>query len=78
MEREIRRRTPPPVSLADLLNALRDVMTRAELFGHHHIQRESLSVRERMSQVLERLDALRFTSLQRAVPHRRRGGWGWW
>ncbi len=37
-------------------------MTRAELFGHHHIQRESLSVRERMSQVLEQLDAQNFTS----------------
>jgi segregation and condensation protein A len=54
-------RVPPPVSLADLLNALREVLARAELFGHHHIQRETLSVRERMSQVLERLDALRFT-----------------
>lgn len=55
-------RDPPPVSLVDLLNALREVMTRAELFGHHHIQRESLSVRERMSQVLEQLDAQNFTS----------------
>jgi segregation and condensation protein A len=54
-------RTPPPVSLADLLSALRDALARAELFGRHHIQREALSVRERMSQVLERLDALRFT-----------------
>lgn len=54
-------RAPPPVSLADLLHALREVLARAELFGRHHIQREALSVRERMSQVLERLDALRFT-----------------
>ena len=61
VERQIQR-DPPPVSLADLLNALRDVMTRAELFGHHHIQRESLSVRERMSQVLEQLDAQNFTA----------------
>ncbi|CDH45800.1 segregation and condensation protein A [Candidatus Contendibacter odensensis] len=55
-------RTPPPVSLADLLSALREVMNRAEMFGHHHIHREALSVRERMSQVLEQLDALRFTA----------------
>ncbi|PIE83073.1 MAG: segregation/condensation protein A [Candidatus Contendobacter odensis] len=54
-------RTPPPVALMDLLAALREVMARTELFNHHHIQREPLSVRERMSQVLERLDALRFT-----------------
>ena len=55
------RRTPPPVSLTDLLAALREVLARAELFGRHQIRRETLSVRERMSQVLERLDALRFT-----------------
>ncbi len=55
------RRTPPPVNLADLLSALREALARAELFGRHHIQREGLSVRERMSQVLDRLDALRFT-----------------
>ncbi len=54
-------RTPPPVSLADLLAALREVLARAELFGHHQVRREALSVRERMSQVLDRLDALRFT-----------------
>jgi len=61
VERQIQRE-PPPVNLADLLNALRDVMTRAELFGHHQIQQEALSVRERMSQVLEQLDAQHFTS----------------
>jgi len=54
-------RTPPPVEILDLVSALREVLTRAELFGRHQIQRETLSVRERMSQVLERLDALRFT-----------------
>ncbi|MBK8182374.1 MAG: segregation/condensation protein A [Candidatus Competibacteraceae bacterium] len=54
-------RVPPPVSLAELLDALRDVLARAEWVGRHQIQREVLSVRERMSQVLERLDALRFT-----------------
>ena len=55
------RRTPPPVSLAELLAVLREVLARAELFGRHQVRREALSVRERMSQVLERLDALRFT-----------------
>ena len=59
-QREIHR-TPPPVSLTELLSALREALARAELFGRHHIRRETLSVRERMSQVLERLDALRFT-----------------
>ena len=55
-------RTPPPVSLADLLEALREVMTRADLFIRHPIHRELLSVRERMSQVLEQLDTRRFTA----------------
>ena len=55
-------RPPPPVDLTDLLNALREVLARAELFGHHPIRRETWSVRERMSQVLERLDTLRFTA----------------
>ncbi len=59
-QREVRR-APPSISLADLLSALREALARAELFGRHQIRRETLSVRERMSQVLERLDALRFT-----------------
>ena len=29
--------------------------SRAELFSHHHVQGETLSVRERMSAVIERL-----------------------
>jgi len=42
----------PDVALPDLLHALKDVMKRAELFNSHHIQREALSVRERMTTVL--------------------------
>lgn len=42
----------PDVSLPDLLHALKDVMKRAELFNHHQIKREALSVRERMTSVL--------------------------
>jgi segregation and condensation protein A len=48
-------RLPPPVELRELLLALKDVLTRAELTGRHHIQREALSVRHRMSEVLRRL-----------------------
>ncbi len=48
-------RLPPPVELRELLLALKDVLTRAELTGHHHIQREALSVRHRMGEVLRRL-----------------------
>lgn len=54
------RATPPaaPVpELGDLLHALRDVLARADLFTRHRVEREPLSVRERMSRVLERLGA---------------------
>lgn len=45
------------VSLDELLAALADVMARAELFSNHQIQRETLSVRERMAETLSRLDS---------------------
>ncbi len=48
-------RLPPPVDMRELLLALKDVMTRAELFGEHAIQREALSVRGRMGDMLRAL-----------------------
>ena len=45
------------VVLPDLLHALKDVMKRAELFNSHHIKRETLSVRERMTWVLNSVSA---------------------
>lgn len=64
-ERQVMRK-PPEVSLQELLLAVRDTMMRAEMFSHHHVQMEPLSVRERMSLVLERVgdgDFLEFTRL---------------
>jgi segregation and condensation protein A len=46
---------PPEVDLGDMLDALRDVLGRAELFSHHQIQMEPLSVRERMTAIIDRL-----------------------
>jgi len=54
-------RKPPEVSLHELLLAAKEAMTRAELFSHHHIQMEPLSVRERMSKVLEMINGDEFT-----------------
>ncbi|MBK1722528.1 segregation and condensation protein A [Thiocystis violacea] len=48
-------RQPPDVDLPELLLALRAVMSRAALFTSHKVERESLSLRERMAQVMERL-----------------------
>lgn len=53
--RDIAGQTPPEVSLADLSLALSRVMQLVRVQAHHHIQREALSTRERMSAILERL-----------------------
>lgn len=49
------------VDLKEILLALNDVMKRAKLFTHHHVQKEALSVRERMAQVLNTLRSDAFT-----------------
>ena len=52
---------PPDVDLQDLIAAFQEVMQRASMFEHHHVQMESLSVRERMSSVLSMLSTTHFT-----------------
>jgi segregation and condensation protein A len=54
-------RLPPEVNLQDLIGAFQEVIQRASMYAHHHIQLESLSVRERMSSVLARLQTGQFT-----------------
>ncbi len=54
-------RPQPEIDLRELLMAFKDAMSRAEMYSHHQIQREALSVRERMSKVLERISAEGFT-----------------
>ena len=59
-------RVLPDVTLKELLIAFRDVAVRAEMFAHHHIHREPLSVRARMSDVLASLQGgnfIEFSSL---------------
>ena len=50
----------PEVTLQEMLLALKDVMQRADMFAHHHISRERLSVRQRMSDVLGALASQAF------------------
>jgi len=52
---------PPDVSMQDLLVAFKDVLSRAEMFAHLHVQREALSTRQRMSEILARISDDRFT-----------------
>jgi segregation and condensation protein A len=47
----------PKLELVDLLFALKDVLARAEMFNHHHVTQEALSVRERMAEVLSWVSA---------------------
>ena len=47
----------PDVDLAELTLALKDIVKRAKDFQHHHIKREHLSTRERMSRILDLLSA---------------------
>jgi segregation and condensation protein A len=53
-------RLVPQVTLQEMLLAFRDVVVRNEMFAHHHIQRERLSVRERMTDIVARLGSASF------------------
>lgn len=52
----------PDVSMDSMLKVFAEVLQRAEMFSHHHVQKEPLSVRERMSVILDRIDAENFTN----------------
>ena len=55
-----RDRRDPDVDMRELLLVLSEVLRRADMYEHHHIQREALSTRERMSEVLEALAGRQF------------------
>jgi segregation and condensation protein A len=51
----------PDVSMKEMLLAFHDVLKRAEMFSNLQMQREPLSVRQRMSEILTRIKANDFT-----------------
>jgi segregation and condensation protein A len=56
----------PEIHLNEMLLAFRDVLKRVEQLSHHQITKEPLSVRERMSTILENLkgaDSILFSQL---------------
>lgn len=64
---------PPEVDLKELLLAFRDVLNRADLYISHQIRREPLSVRQKMTEVLDALasgEFLEFSSLFTATEGR--------
>ncbi|SDZ88935.1 condensin subunit ScpA [Microbulbifer marinus] len=48
-------RPDPEVDLKEVLVALADVLRRADMFESHQVEREKLSTRERMTQVLDKI-----------------------
>jgi segregation and condensation protein A len=58
-------RAVPQVTLQEMLLAFKEVATRAQMFAHHHIRREPLSVRERMSNILAALEQDSFLEFSR-------------
>jgi len=55
---------PPEVDLREVLLALKDVMARAEMFAHHHVQAEPLSVRERMSRIIDLVSSSQYVEFE--------------
>jgi segregation and condensation protein A len=74
MERDVHRATAalpalestapdPDVDLREILLSLAQVLKRADMFESHHIQRETLSTREKMSEILVRINKDKFVPL---------------
>lgn len=61
----------PEVTVDELRDAWAQVVQRARLNAHHHITRETISVREIMSQVLRNLQDRRFAEFHELFDHRR-------
>jgi len=58
------KRIEPNVSLFELLDAFKQVMERAALYKHHRVLREPLSVRERMTEILARVNGESFQTFE--------------
>jgi segregation and condensation protein A len=58
-ERQVVRKLPE-ITLKELLTVFKEALERSNMFAHHHVQREPLSVRERMSAVLLALEGERY------------------
>ncbi|TDQ40029.1 condensin subunit ScpA [Thiopseudomonas denitrificans] len=57
--------TPPAVDMQELLQALAEVLRRADMYESHQVSRETLSTRERMGIILERLRDSGFVPFRR-------------
>jgi segregation and condensation protein A len=55
----------PDITLKELLVVFKEALDRSTMFAHHHVRREPLSVRERMSSILVTLQTERYVEFQR-------------
>jgi len=62
--REDKEKPEPDVDLRELLLAFQDILKRVDMQKHHEIEREEISIRERMTHVLSHLDADNFVEFQ--------------
>lgn len=58
-------RALPKLELQELFTAFKSIMARASMYTHHHIRRESLSVRERMTSILANLQTQEFINFEK-------------
>ncbi len=54
----------PEVDMKELLLAFQDILNRVDMQKHHEIEREEISIRERMTHVLSQLDGDNFVEFQ--------------
>ena len=54
------RKLHPNVEMKDLMYAFKEVLVRSDMYSHHQVQMEPLSVRERMSIILDRIKPEKF------------------
>ena len=62
--REDKEKPEPDVDMRELLLAFQDILKRVDMKKHHEIHREEISIRERMTHVLSRLDGDNFVEFQ--------------
>ncbi len=58
------KRIEPNVGLFELLDAFKEVLVRAELYRHHRVRLEPLSVRERMTRILAKISSEAFVRFE--------------
>jgi segregation and condensation protein A len=60
----------PDITLKELLLVFKETLERSSMFAHHHVRREPLSVRERMSNILMTLQTERYVDFVHLFDYR--------